>query len=171
MRTTRNRRGVRRARVPLAVALRTAVSRHVRNHLVLYVPAFVPLLVFLVAHLLALVVVICIKSGVLQQEQLIHKTVVTWAFYGFLPLLLSSYCCFFAVARPVTGLLQHKFPDWSTPMHTLASGAAYGAAMGMLLLLLLAPRTPLNAVFLLLVGIATGLGNWFFYRKLTIVEA
>lgn len=171
MRTKRNQRGVRRARVPLTVVLRTAVSRHVRNRLVLYVPALVPLLLFLVAHLLALLILICIKSGVLHQGQSIHKTAVTWAFYGFLPLLLSSYCCFFAVARPVAGQLPHKFPDWTAPMHTLAAGAAYGAAMGMLLLLLLEPRTLLNAAFLLLVGIATGLGNWFFYRKLTIVDA
>jgi len=171
MRTKKNRRGVRRARVPLAVALRTAVSRHIRSRLVLYVPALVPLLLFLVAHLLALLVLICIKSGVLHQEQSMHKTAVTWAFYGFLPLLLSSYCCFFAVARPVAGLLPHKFPDWSMPMHTLTVGAAYGASMGVLLLLLLEPRTPMNAVFLMVVGIATGLGNWFFYRKLTIVDA
>lgn len=171
MRTKRNQRGVRRARIPLTVALRTAVSRHIRNRLALYVPALVPLLLFFVAHLLALLVLICIKSGVLHQEQLIHKTAVTWAFYGFLPLLLSSYCCFFAVARPVAGLLPHKFPDWSTSLHTLSAGAAYGAAMSVLLFLLLEPRTLLNAVFLLLVGIATGLGNWFFYRKLTIVDA
>ncbi len=171
MRTKRNRRGVRRARVPLAVLLRTAVSRHVRNRLVLYVPALVPLLLFLVAHLLGLLVLVCIKSGLLPQEQSIHKTVVTWAFYGFLPLLFSSYCCFFAVARPVAGLLPHKFPDWSASTQMLSSGAAYGAAMGLLLLLLLEPRTSTNAVFLLLVGLATGLGNWFFYRKLTIVAA
>jgi hypothetical protein len=123
------------------------------------------------AHLLTLLALICIKSGVLQQEQLIHKTVVTWAVYGFFPLLLCSYCCFFAVAKPVTGLLERKFPHWSPSMLTLSSGAAYGAAMGILLLLLLEPRTLLSAVFLLVIGIVNGLGNWFFYRKLTIVDA
>jgi hypothetical protein len=167
MRTKRNQRGVRRARVPLALSVRKAVTQHVRKHLVAYVPALLPLAFFFLAHLLTVLTLIFIKSGLLRQEHLLHKTVVTWAVYGFLPLLLCSYLCFFVVARPVTGILERKFPHWTATMLNLSSGGAYGAAMGLFLLLLLEPRTWLNAVFLLFIGMVVGQGNWFFYRKLT----
>lgn len=171
MRTKRNQRGVRKARVPFTLSMRKAVTQHFRKHLAVYVPALLPTAFVLFAHFITLLTLIFIKSGLLGHEQLIHKTVVTWAVYGFLPLVLCSYCCFFAVARPVTGILERAFPLWSATMLTLLSGAAYGAAMGAFLLLLLAPATVLNAVFLLLLGMVAGQGNWFFYRKLTVVDA
>ena len=117
---------------------------------------------------MTLLALICIKSGVMP-EHLMPKTVVTWAVYGFLPLLLCSYGCFFAVARPVTSLLERKCLHLSATMLTLAAGAVYGAAIGSALFLLLEPGTVLNALFLLGIGMATGLGNWFLYRKLTVV--
>lgn len=155
-------------RVSLVAMLRQAVSQHFRKHLVVYVPALLPLVFFLLAHGMTLLTLIFIKSGVMQ-GYLMPKTVVTWAVYGFLPLLLCSYGCFFAVARPVTSLMERKFFHLSATMLTLAAGAAYGAAIGIALFLLLEPGTVLNALFLLGIGMATGLGNWFLYRKLTVV--
>jgi hypothetical protein len=143
----------------------------VRKHLVVYVPALLPTVFVLFAHLVSLLTVIFIKSGFLGHEQLLHKTFVTWAIYGFLPLVLCSYCCFFAVARPVTGILERRFPLWSASMLTVSSGTIYGTAMGAFLFVLLEPATVLNTVFLLFIGMVVGQGNWFFYRKLTVVEA
>jgi len=159
---------VRRERVSLIAALRKAVARHLARHLVVYVPALLPLVLFFLAHGVTLLTLICIKSGVLQQGYLMHKTVVTWAVYGFLPLLLCSYGCFFAVARPATGMLERRFPEWPPLKLTLMTGAAYGAAVGLALLVLLEPRSLFRALFLLVIGMATGQGNWFLYRKLTV---
>ena len=147
--------------------LRKAVSQHFSKHLVLYVPALVPLAFFFLAHGVTLLTLILIKSGVLQPGQGLHKIVVTWAVYGFLPLLLCSYGCFFAVARPATVILQRRFPEWPPAMLTLAGGTAYGAVTGLALLLLLASGSPGRALVLFAIGMATGQGNWFLYRKLT----
>jgi hypothetical protein len=139
--------------------------------MVVYLPALAPLVFFFLAHGITLFTLILVKSGVLPQGQAMHKTLVTWAVYGFLPLLLCSYGCFFAVARPATGLLERRFPEWTPARLSLAAGGAYGAAIGIALLLLLAPKALLSALFLLTIGMATGLANWFLYRKLTVVAA
>jgi len=148
--------------------LRRAVSRHLNKHLVVYLPALAPLVFFFLAHGVTVLALILIKSGVLPQGQVLHKTLVTWAVYGILPLLLCSYGCFFAVARPATGVLARRFPEWTPTRLTLAAGAAYGAAVGLALLVLLEPGSLLRVLFLLTVGMATGLGNWLLYRKLTV---
>ena len=171
MRTKRNQRGVQRARVPLVLALRKVIARHVRKYLAVYVPALLPFAFVILAHFLILFVWVLMKSGILRPEHLALKTVVTWAFYGFPLLLLSSYLCFFAVARPVIGVLERKFPLWSVTMLNLSSGGVYGVTIGLFLLLLLEPRSWLNAIFLLLIGMAVGQGNWYCYRKLTVVDA
>ena len=171
MRTKRNQRGGRKARISLAQALRKAVSLHFKKHLVAYVPVVLPLFFFFLAQIFTLITLICIKSGVLGLEDLGHKTVVTWSFFGFPLLLLCSYGCFFAVARPAAVMLASRFPEWTPTMLTLAAGSAYGTAIGLALLVLLEPGSLFRVLFLLAIGLATGLGNWFFYRKLTVVDA
>ncbi len=168
MRTKRNRHNVRRTRVNLLSSLRRAIAGHVIGRLVLYLPALVPLVLFILAHTVTLVTLILIKSGVMPQGQVMHKTLVTWAVYGFLPLLICSYGCFFAVARPVTATLARRFPDWMPATLTLAGGTAYGLAVTAALMYLLEPASPLRVLFLLAIGMATGLGNWWVYRKLTV---
>jgi hypothetical protein len=170
MRTNTKRIGVRRVKkTSLIRRLRQRIARHLKNHLIIYVPAAVPLAFFVIAHALTLVTVILIKSGVLPQSQILHKTVVTWAVYGVLPLLLCSYGCFFAVARPTTGILGQKFPEWPQERLTWTAGAVYGTAVVLALLILLTPGSPLRMFFLLVIGMVTGQGNWLLYRKLTVV--
>ena len=171
MKNKRNRRNTRRARISPVSAVRKAIGQHLRKHLIIYVPAVMPLFFFLLAHAVTVVTLVLIKAGVLPQGLELHKTLVTWGVYGFLPLLLSSYGCFFTVARPVTGLLARRFPGVMPGILTLASGVAYGAAVGLVLLLLLAPGSIPWVSFLLPVGMATGLGNWWLYRSLTGASA
>lgn len=144
--------------------------QHFRNHVGWYLPALTPVALFLLAHLITLLTFFLTKSGMADQDQEVHKTVVTWAVYGFLPLLLSSYLCFFAVARPAFGVLARKFPLLTEAMLHLSTGASYGVAIGLSLLLLLMPDTGLNALLVLLIGLAVGQGNWFVYRKLVVLE-
>jgi hypothetical protein len=170
MRTNVKKRGVRRVKkTSLTKMLRQGIARHLKKYLIVYVPAAVPVAFFAIAHVLTLITVVLIKSGILPPGQMLHKTVVTWAVYGVLPLLLCSYGCFFAVAKPATGILVEKFPAWPQERLTLAAGAAYGAAVVLALLLLLSPGSPLRAFFLLVIGMVTGQGNWLLYRKLTVV--
>lgn len=148
-------------------AVRGAIARHIRKHLIVYVPVTAPLFFFILANGVAVVTLILIKSGVLPHNLTLHKILLTWGVYGFLPLLLCSYGCFFAVARPVIGLLERKFPEWMPVRLTLVSGAAYGTAIALVLLLLLASDSMQRVFFLLLIGMMTGLGNWLLYRRLT----
>lgn len=168
MQTRRNQRGRQRVRVAIIPALRRSLAQHLRSHLKLYVPASLPLLLFVLAHGGTLLTIILIKSGVLSQDQVVHKTVVTWAVYGILPLLFCSYVCFFALARQATGFLVRRFPDWAPLQHTLAVGVLYGGGVSVALMLLLEPNTFLRFCFLLVIGMSTGVGNWFFYRRLTL---
>jgi hypothetical protein len=151
--------------------VREAIARHFKRHLIVYVPAAVPLLFFFLAHGITAIMLILIKSGVLPQNLTLHKILLTWGLYGFLPLLLCSYFCFFAVARPVIRLLGRRFPEWMPGTLTLASGVAYGMAVAVVLLLLLASGSMERVFFLLLIGMTTGLGNWVLYRMLTGVAA
>lgn len=134
-----------------------------------YVPMVAPLIFVLLAHGITVITLILIKSGVLPQGMGVHKTLVTWGVYGVLPLLLCSYGCFFAVARPVTGLIERRRPDWPATTVTLVAGAAYGGAIVLILLALLTPGSVLRIFFLLLIGMATGMGNWLLFRALTVV--
>lgn len=167
MSNKRNQRGAVKSRGSFTAEARRAAGEHLRRHAAWHAPAASPVALFFFAHLLTLAAFALMKSGVLQQDQLDHKSLVIWSVYGFLPLLLCSYLCFFVVARPVAGFLARRFPDWTAGQLDLASGAAYGAAVAVALCLLLQPTAWLNAGLVLLVGIASGLGNWFLYRKLT----
>lgn len=154
-------------RVAIVPALRRGLAQHFRAHLMVYVPAILPLLLFVLAHGGTLLALILIKSGVLSPDLVMHKTVVTWAVYGILPLLFCSHACFFALARPATGLLARKFPEWAPLHHTMAVGALYGGGVSVALMALLEPNTVQRFCFLLIIGMSTGLGNWFVYRRLT----
>ena len=171
MRSKKYQRGAAKTRGSLVAEARKAASEHLRRHAAWHAPAASPVALFFFAHLLTLAAFALMKSGILQQEQLDHKSLVIWSVYGFLPLLLCSYLCFFAVARPVAGILARRFPDWTTTSLELASGAAYGAAVAVSLIALLQPDTWLSAALVLLIGLASGQGNWFIYRKLTAVAA
>lgn len=166
----RKRKSVPRARGSLTREARQAINQHVREHAAWYAPAVSAVAFFLFAHLLTLLAFFLMKSGGMHQEQDVHKIIVTWAVYGFLPLLLCSYLCFFAVARPVTGLLARKCSFWTTTTMHLVTGAVYGAAIGLALLLLLVPDTWFNVLLVFCIGVATGEGNWFFYRKLAVPD-
>jgi hypothetical protein len=171
MSTKRNRRHVpRQPRGSLLAELRKTLAQHFRAHVAWYLPALTPVVLFLLAHLLTLLAFFLTKSGEAYQDQELHKTMVTWAVYGFLPLLLSSYLCFFVVARPAIGVLARKFPLWTDAALHLSAGGAYGLAIGLSLFLLLMPATLLNALLILLIGLAVGQGNWFVYRRLVAIE-
>ncbi|WP_310600688.1 hypothetical protein [Desulfobulbus sp.] len=171
MKNKRNRRNTRRVRISPVSAVRKVLVQHLKKYLIVYVPAVMPLFFFFLAHGITVVTLILIKSGALPQGLALHKTLVTWGVYGVMPLLLCSYGCFFAVARPAAGLLARKFPQWMPDTLTLASGVAYGAAVALVLLLLLAPASIPRVFFLLLIGMTTGLGNWWLYRALTGASA
>lgn len=147
------------------------MSRHLRRHRLYYVPLLAPLILFLLAHLVTLLALMLIKSGVLTGEHVMVKTVVTWAVYGFLPLLLCSYLCFFTVARPAIGILARVCADWPSIGRDLTIGGVYGLVMGLTLALLLGPDTWLKGMTVMGIGLAAGQGNWFFYRKWEPVDA
>ena len=172
MRTKRNQRGVQRARVPLVLALRKVIPGMSEN---IWSSMFQPCCrspslfwrIFLSCSLWVLM-----KSGILRPEHLLPSR----------PLSLGRFMdsrCFFSarifVFLPLpdrsSGILERKFPLWSVTMLNLSSGGVYGATIGLFLLLLLEPRNWLNAIFLLLIGMAVGQGNWYCYRKLTVVDA
>ena len=69
--------------------VRRAFIQHVKKSGTAYAPALAPLVFFFLAHFVSLLAFVFLKAGALRQEQLVHKTVVTWAVFGFLPLLLS----------------------------------------------------------------------------------
>ncbi|MCL1980300.1 MAG: hypothetical protein FWG62_04395 [Proteobacteria bacterium] len=171
MKNKKKRRNTKRARVSPISAVRKAIGHHLKKYLIIYVPAVMPLFFFFLAHAITMVTLVLIKSGVLPQNLTLHKTLVTWGVYGLLPLLLCSYGCFFAVAKPVCGFLARKFPEWMPTTLTLASGGAYGAAVALVLLLLLAPGSLPRVFFLLLIGTTIGLGNWWLYHTLTGASA
>ena len=141
--------------------MRKALVQHVQKNSASYAPAFLPIVFFLLAHVSTLVV------RLLQQDQVVCKTIVTWAVYGFLPLLLCSYGAFYLVARPMVGVLERKFSYWSGTVQNLGVGVTYGAAIGIALALPLNKSVPLwGTLLLLVIGMAVGQGNWFFYRRL-----
>jgi len=166
MKNKRNHRAVPRTGVSIVHGVRRAFIQHVKKSGTAYAPALAPLVFFFLAHFVSLLAFVFLKAGALRQEQLVHKTVVTWAVFGFLPLLLSSYLCFYLVARPVVGSLVRQFPLWSVMRLNLAIGAIYGAAISICMMLLRKPDAWFSMLLLLFIGVAAGQGNWFFYRKL-----
>ncbi len=171
MRSKRNHKGAQRTGISIVDGLRKALVQHVKKNSAPYAPALSPIVFFLLAHILTLLVLIFMQAGMLQKDQVVCKTMVTWAVYGFFPLLLCSYFSFYCIARPVAGALERNFPLWSGSVINLSSGAAYGAAIGLFLVLLLNPNSGFSILLLLLIGIAAGQGNWFFYRKLVRSDA
>jgi len=146
--------------------VRKALAQHVQKHVASYAPALSPVLFFILAHVLTLLTLVFMKAGVLQSDQGVCKTVVTWAVYGFIPFLLSSYGSFFLAARPAAVALERKYPDWSVTLLNLATGAVYGAVLVVALVLLLRPDTWMGRFLLVCIGGAAGQGNWYFYRRL-----
>lgn len=146
--------------------LRKAITRHFINNSAPYAPALSPLVFFFLAHIITLLALLFMQTGILQKDYILHKTMVTWAVYGFLPFLLCSYVSFYCIARPVADLLARRFPFWSSSILNISSGGAYGLAVGLFLVLLLKPHTGLSIFLLFFIGLAAGQGNWFFYRKL-----
>ncbi len=166
MRSKRKYKGGPAQERSILYGLRKAVTRHLIKNSAPYAPALSPLFFFFLAHIITLLALFCMQTGILQKDQMLYKTMVTWAVYGFLPFLLCSYVSFYCIARPVADLLERRFPFWSSSILNISSGGAYGLAIGLFLVLLLKPHTVLSILLLLLIGLAAGQGNWFFYRKL-----
>lgn len=166
MRTKRNQRTVHKTGASIVEGMRKAFVLHVKKNRLLYAPALAPIVVFCLGPVVFLLASVLMKMGVVQKEHLVHKAVVTWAFFGFPLLLLISYLCFYGVARFAVGIWARTFPLWTPMMLNLSTGAAYGAGIGILLVLVCKPGAWFS-VLLLLIGLAAGLGNWFFYRKLS----
>jgi hypothetical protein len=171
MRTKRNQRTAQKTGISIVQGIRKTFIQHVKKNGVMYAPALAPIVVFFLAHIVFLLAFVLMKMGVLQNEQLVHKTIVTWAVFGFPSLLLSSYLCFYVVNRFAVGVLVRKFPLWSATMLNLSIGTVYGGAIGVLLVLLRKPEAWFSALLLLCIGIVAGQGNWFFYRKIAGVDA
>lgn len=127
-------------------------------------------MLFILAHVLTLIVFILIHYGLVAQNPALYETVVTWAVYGFFPLLLCSYGCFFALARPGIFFLAKRFPHWSVSRLHLANGGVYGAGTGLALLALLQPGVGPKSLLLFLIGLTSGVGNWLLYRRLIAVD-
>ncbi len=142
------------------------MAQHVQKHIALYAPALSPVLFFILAHVLTLLTLVLMKTGVVQSDQGVCKTVVTWAVYGFIPFLLCSYGTFFLAARPAAVALERKRPDWSVTRQHLATGAVYGAVLIAALFLLLGPDSWIGRLLLFFIGAAAGQGNWLFYCKI-----
>jgi hypothetical protein len=166
--TNRRSRSVRQERITPFAGLRKAITRHLKKYVLVYAPLLCPLLFFLLAHGMTITMLILIKSGLFQQGNILYKTLATWAFYGFLPLLLCSYGCFFAVARPVAGIIERSLPHLSPSMRNQAIASSYGIALVLTLLLLLGFGTLVHALLLIVIGMASGQGTWLFYRTLTV---
>ncbi len=171
MRIKRNQRTAKKTGISIVHGMRKGFVQHVKKNGVLYAPALAPIVFFFLAHVIYLLAFVLMKMGVLQNEQLVHKAIVTWAVFGFPSLLLSSYLCFYVVNRFAVGVLARKFPLWSATTLNLSIGSVYGGAIGVLLVLLRKPEAWFSALLLLCIGIVAGQGNWFFYRKIAGVDA
>lgn len=154
----------------MMAGLGQSLRRHVQQRLAWYIPACAPLAVLLLAHLLTLIAFLLVRFHMLAPVQEAYKILVTWAVYGFVPLLFSSYLCFFALARPVLARLARKLPEWSDLHLHLLNGLLYGTGIGLLLLLLLQPGVGIKALMIFLTGVMVGLGNWLLYRQLAAAE-
>lgn len=135
-----------------------------------YIPACAPIAVLLLAHLLTLLGFLFIHVHMASPVQELYKILVTWAVYGFVPLLFCSYLCYFVLARPGLALLARKLPHWSDGQLHLVNGLIYGAGIGLVLLLLLQPGVGAKALMIFLTGLVVGLCNWLLYRKLAPAE-
>jgi hypothetical protein len=135
-----------------------------------YVPLVGPVTLSLLAHLLALLVYALVQLNIVQEGQGNYKIVVTWAFYGFRPLLLCSYLCFFAMARPGIMLLARNLPHWSDRQLHAANGIVYGIGIGLTLLLWLNPGVGPKSLLIFAIGLIVGLGNWVVYRQLALAD-
>lgn len=147
-----------------------SLRRHVQQRLSWYIPACAPLAVLLLAHLLTLIAFLLVRFHMLAPVQEAYKILVTWAVYGFVPLLFSSYLCFLVLARPALALLARKLPQWSDFQLHLLNGLLHGAGIGLMLLLLLQPGVGVKALMIFLTGLVVGVGNWLLYRQLAPAE-
>ena len=170
MNGTRRRRTPAPKRGSLIAGLGQSLRRHVQQRLSWYIPACTPIAVLLLAHLLTLIVFLLIHLRIAAPVQEVYKVLITWAVYGFVPLLFCSYLCYFALAKPGLALLARKLPHWSDIQLHLFNGLLYGAGIGLVLLLLLQPGVGPKALMIFLTGLVVGLGNWLLYRKLSPAE-
>lgn len=170
MNAPRRRRPPKRKRVSIIAALLQGIRHHLVTRVAWYVPAVAPVLLFILAHVLTLIVFILIHCGLFSQNPALYETMVTWAVYGFFPLLLCSYGCFYALARPGISFLAKRFPHWSVSNLHLANGCVYGAGTGLALLALLQPGVGLKSLLLFLIGLISGVGNWQLYLRLVAVD-
>ncbi|MDD2465450.1 MAG: hypothetical protein PHI97_15745 [Desulfobulbus sp.] len=129
-----------------------------------------PVVLFFLAHLLTLIAFILIRYELIAQDPEFYKIIITWAVYGFVPLLLCSYVCFFVLARPGISLLARQLSQWSSGNLHLANGCVYGTGIGLALLLLLQPGVGPKSLLLFLIGLTSGVGNWQLYRRLVAVD-
>ena len=106
MKNKRNHKGLQGARGSVIYGMRQAFIQHTKRNGASYAPALSPVVFFFLAHVLTLVTLVF-----MQKDQVVCKTVVTWAVYGFLPFLLCSYVAFYLVARPSAGLFLAQVLD------------------------------------------------------------
>ncbi|MGD9947796.1 MAG: hypothetical protein AB7U29_04880 [Desulfobulbus sp.] len=154
----------------MIAALGQGLRRLLTTRVGWYVPAVFPVLLFILVHLLTLITFIFIHFGLVAQNHTLYTNMVTWAVYGFIPLLLCSYVCFFALARPGISILAGKFPQWSASNLQLVNGCVYGTSIGLALLVLLEPGVGPKSLLLFLIGLTSGVGNWQLYRRLVAVD-
>ncbi len=166
MKSTQRRRPPKRKKVSIRAALSQGLRHLLTARVGWYAPAVVPVLLSILAHLLTLVAFLLIRCGLVSQNPMLYTNMITWGVYGFIPLLLCSYAVFFVLTRVGIQALVQKLPHWSTVSLHLAIGGGYGIATGLALLLLLQPGVGPKSLLLFLVGLISGLGNWYFYRKL-----
>lgn len=150
--------------------MRTALGQGVRHLLTTrvgwYAPAVFPVLLSIFAHLLTLITFLLMRCGLVAENQMLYINMITWAVYGFVPLLLCSYAGFLMLARPGIQMLAQKLPHWSVASLHLANGCIYGTATGLGMLALLQPGVGPKSLLLFLVGLISGMGNWWFFHKL-----
>nr|WP_320012903.1 hypothetical protein [uncultured Desulfobulbus sp.] len=169
MNGTRRRRPTKQKQVSLFVALGLLLRRLLLVRVSWYVPAITPVCIFFLAHLFTLVTFVLIRNHLVSVDEPLYASLVTWSVYGLFPLTLSSYVCFFLVARPVAPLLHRRFPLCPAMSLHLLVGSVYGATIGSSLLVLLWTGNGWRALLLFIVGYACGLVNWQLYRRLASV--
>jgi len=170
MKSTRKRRPAKRRQVSIKAALGQGLHHLLTTRVSWYAPAVVPVLLSILVHLLTLITFILIRFELIAQHQMLYTNMITWAVYGFIPLLLCSYTVFFVLARPGIQMLARKLPHWSASSLHLTNGLVYGITTGLALLLLLQPGVGPKSLLLFLVGLISGVGNWYLYRKLVVED-
>lgn len=133
----------------------------------MYAPAAGPVGLVLLTHIIAVPAHILFKSSAQMNALALVDSILTWSVYGFLPLLLLSYCCFHGVARSVARIVKQHWDTAPPMMLSLLPGVTYGAVAAMGFLILLRPGTEFVALVIFAVCLLIGMLNWFVYRQLS----